>query len=143
MPLFIRVHFTSSLSLYISLVYSFLYVIVLRKQKRRKSVDVVGKSVTCPNPSLSILKMMKEEEERRSLLLLTTSSKKSSFSDSFKSFWERKSSIRSLEYDASLSSSSFRSGALFDDDEEEDAGWLFVSESFSRIFVVLFTVLYG
>ena len=44
---------------------------------------------------------------------------------------------------SSLSSSSFRSGALFDDDEEEDAGWLFVSESFSRIFVVLFIVLYG
>lgn len=44
---------------------------------------------------------------------------------------------------SSLSSSSFRSGALFDDEEEEDAGWLFVSESFSRIFVVLFIVLYG
>jgi len=37
---------------------------------------------------------------------------------------------------SSLLSSSFRSGALFDEedkDEEEDAGWLFVSESFSRI----------
>lgn len=33
-------------------------------------------------------------------------------------------------------------GALFDeeDKEEEDAGWLFVSESFSRIRVVLFIV---
>lgn len=34
-------------------------------------------------------------------------------------------------------------GALFDEedkDEEEDAGWLFVSESFSRIRVVLFIV---
>jgi hypothetical protein len=47
---------------------------------------------------------------------------------------------------SSLLSSSFRSGALFDEedkDEEEDAGWLFVSESFSRICVVLFIVLYG
>ena len=36
-------------------------------------------------------------------------------------------------------------GALFDeeDKEEEDAGWLFVSESFSRICVVLFIVVYG
>ena len=37
-------------------------------------------------------------------------------------------------------------GALFDEedkDEEEDAGWLFVSESFSRICVVLFIVVYG
>lgn len=44
---------------------------------------------------------------------------------------------------SSLLSSSFRSGALFDEedkDEEEDAGWLFVSESFSRICVVLFIV---
>ena len=44
---------------------------------------------------------------------------------------------------SSLLSSSFRSGALFDEedkDEEEDAGWLFVSESFSRIRVVLFIV---
>lgn len=47
---------------------------------------------------------------------------------------------------SSLLSSSFRSGALFDEedkDEEEDAGWLFVSESFSRICVVLFIVVYG
>lgn len=46
---------------------------------------------------------------------------------------------------SSLLSSSFRSGALFDeeDKEEEDAGWLFVSESFSRICVVLFIVLCG
>ena len=44
---------------------------------------------------------------------------------------------------SSLLLSSFRSGALFDEedkDEEEDAGWLFVSESFSRIRVVLFIV---
>ena len=40
---------------------------------------------------------------------------------------------------------SYFEGDLFDEDdkEEEDAGWLFVSESFSRIFVVLFIVLYG
>ena len=47
---------------------------------------------------------------------------------------------------SSLLSSSFRSGALFDEedkDEEVDAGWLFVSESFSRICVVLFIVVYG
>ena len=46
---------------------------------------------------------------------------------------------------SSLLSSSFRSGALFDeeDKDDDDAGWLFVSESFSRIFVVLFIVLYG
>jgi hypothetical protein len=36
-----------------------------------------------------------------------------------------------------LSSSSFP-GALFE--EEEDAGWLFVSESFSRIFVIYYVV---
>ena len=45
---------------------------------------------------------------------------------------------------SSLLSSSFRSGALFDEedkDEEEDAGWLFVSESFSRICVVLFSII--
>ena len=46
---------------------------------------------------------------------------------------------------SSLLSSSFRSGALFDeeDKDDDDAGWLFVSESFSRICVVLFIVLYG
>ena len=43
---------------------------------------------------------------------------------------------------SSLLSSSFRSGALFDeeDKDDDDAGWLFVSESFSRICVVLFIV---
>ena len=43
---------------------------------------------------------------------------------------------------SSLLSSSFRSGALFDeeDKDDDDAGWLFVSESFSRIRVVLFIV---
>ncbi len=46
---------------------------------------------------------------------------------------------------SSLLSSSFRSGALFDeeDKDDDDAGWLFVSESFSRICVVLFIVVYG
>ena len=46
---------------------------------------------------------------------------------------------------SSLLSSSFRSGALFDeeDKDDDDAGWLFVSESFSRICVVLFIVLCG
>ena len=46
---------------------------------------------------------------------------------------------------SSLLSSSFRSGALFDeeDKDDDDAGWLFVSESFSRICVVLFIVSYG
>ena len=42
---------------------------------------------------------------------------------------------------SSLSSSSFRSGALFEDKDDEDAGWLFVSESFSRICIILFMVL--
>ena len=46
---------------------------------------------------------------------------------------------------SSLLSSSFRSGALFDeeDKDDDDAGWLFVSESFSRFCVVLFIVVYG
>ena len=46
---------------------------------------------------------------------------------------------------SSLLSSSFRSGALFDeeDKDDDDASWLFVSESFSRICVVLFIVVYG
>ena len=44
---------------------------------------------------------------------------------------------------SSLLSSSFRSGALFEDKDDDDAGWLFVSESFSRICVVLFIVVYG
>ena len=46
---------------------------------------------------------------------------------------------------SSLLSSSFRSGALFDeeDKDDDDVGWLFVSESFSRICVVLFIVVYG
>ena len=46
---------------------------------------------------------------------------------------------------SSLLSSSFRSGALFDEEvkDDDDAGWLFVSESFSRICVVLFIVVYG
>ena len=46
---------------------------------------------------------------------------------------------------SSLLSSSFRSGALFDeeDKDDDDTGWLFVSESFSRICVVLFIVVYG
>jgi len=44
---------------------------------------------------------------------------------------------------SSLLSSSFRSGALLEDKDDDDAGWLFVSESFSRICVVLFIVLYG
>lgn len=58
----------------------------------------------------------------------------------------RKRSVLILDLTTSFSSllsSSFRSGALFDEedkDEEEDAGWLFVSESFSRICVVLFIV---
>lgn len=58
----------------------------------------------------------------------------------------RKRSVLILDLTTSFSSllsSSFRSGALFDEedkDEEEDAGWLFVSESFSRIRVVLFIV---
>ena len=59
----------------------------------------------------------------------------------------RKRSVLILDLTTSfsslLSSLSFRSGALFDEedkDEEEDAGWLFVSESFSRICVVLFIV---
>ena len=58
----------------------------------------------------------------------------------------RKISVLILDltsFSSSLSSLSFRSGALFDEedkDEEEDAGWLFVSESFSRIRVVLFIV---
>ena len=58
----------------------------------------------------------------------------------------RKRSLLILDltsFSSLLSSLSFRSGALFDEedkDEEEDAGWLFVSESFSRIRVVLFIV---
>ena len=46
---------------------------------------------------------------------------------------------------SSLLSSSFRSGALFDEEDKDDvdAGWLFVSESFSRNCVVLFIVVYG
>tara|TARA_B110000483_G_scaffold222703_1_gene279898 strand:- start:5422 stop:5820 length:399 start_codon:yes stop_codon:yes gene_type:complete len=45
--------------------------------------------------------------------------------------------ILDLTNSLSLSSSSFP-GALFE--EEEDAGWLFVSESFSRIFVIYYVV---
>jgi hypothetical protein len=53
--------------------------------------------------------------------------------------------ILDLRSFSSLLSSSFRSGALFDeeDKDDDDAGWLFVSESFSRICVVLFIVVYG
>jgi len=49
--------------------------------------------------------------------------------------------ILDLTNSSSLSSSSFRSGALFEDKDDEDAGWLFVSESFSRICILLFMVL--
>ena len=57
----------------------------------------------------------------------------------------RKRSVLILDLTSfsSLLSSSFRSGALFEDKDDDDAGWLFVSESFSRICVVLFIVLYG
>ena len=57
----------------------------------------------------------------------------------------RKLSVLILDLTSFSSLLSSFPGALFDeeDKEEEDAGWSFVSESFSRIFVVLFIVLYG
>ena len=57
----------------------------------------------------------------------------------------RKLSVLILDLTSFSSSLSSFPGALFEeeDKDEEDAGWLFVSESFSRICVVLFIVLYG
>ena len=57
----------------------------------------------------------------------------------------RKLSVLILDLTSFSSLSLSFPGALFDeeDKEEEDAGWMFVSESFSRICVVLFIVLYG
>ena len=57
----------------------------------------------------------------------------------------RKLSVLILDLTSFSSSLSSFPGALFEeeDKDEEDAGWLFVSESFSRICVVLFIVVYG
>ena len=102
-----RPFYNISLSLYISLVYSFLYVRVSPQTKAEKKCrhfrEIRHLKI---HLSRERLKMMKEEEERRSLLLLTTTrSKRSNFSDSFTRFLKRKSSSRSLEDDASSSSS--------------------------------------
>ena len=57
----------------------------------------------------------------------------------------RKLSVLILDLTSFSSSLSSFPGALFEeeDKDEEDAGWLFVSESFSRICVVFFILLYG
>ena len=55
----------------------------------------------------------------------------------------RKLSVLILDLTSFSSLSLSFPGALFDEedkDEEEDAGWLFVSESFSRIFVIYYVV---